>query len=311
VASEAEHRGTVDEDVEVGVEVGGADGGPPARGSPATAVPLAAMAGGARVGTLVHGVLEDTDFTATDVTAALHDALRGQPTWNPAGIAPADVVVDGLALAIETPLGPLAGGRRLRDISRRDRLDELTFELPLAGGDTPSADVGVGALADLLERHLPPDDPLAGYPAHLRDPRLDQRLRGYLTGSIDAVLRFAGDGPARFAVVDYKTNWLAPEGAELTSWHYRPAALATAMQHAHYPLQALLYVVALHRFLRWRIAGYDPDEHLAGVLYLFLRGMVGPMTPRDGDTPYGVFSWRPPAALVTATSDLLDRGPRG
>ena len=52
------------------------------------------------------------------------------------------------------------------------------------------------------------------------------------------------------------------------------------MQHAHYPLQALLYVVALHRFLRWRVAGYDPDEHLAGVLYLFLRGMVGPATPR-------------------------------
>ena len=52
------------------------------------------------------------------------------------------------------------------------------------------------------------------------------------------------------------------------------------MQHAHYPLQALLYVVALHRFLRWRVAGYDPDVHLAGVLYLFLRGMIGPATPR-------------------------------
>ena len=52
------------------------------------------------------------------------------------------------------------------------------------------------------------------------------------------------------------------------------------MQHAHYPLQALFYVVALHRFLRWRLPGYDPDVHLAGVLYLFLRGMIGPDTPR-------------------------------
>ena len=34
-----------------------------------------------------------------------------------------------------------------------------------------------------------------------------QPLRGYLTGSIDAVLRLPG--PA-FAVVDYKTNWLGP-----------------------------------------------------------------------------------------------------
>ena len=47
------------------------------------------------------------------------------------------------------------------------------------------------------------------------------------------------------------------------------------MEHAHYGLQALLYTVALHRYLRWRLPGYDPDVNLAGVLYLFLRGMTG------------------------------------
>ena len=81
------------------------------------------------------------------------------------------------------------------------------------------------------------------------------------------------------------------------------------MEHAHYPLQALFYVVALHRYLRWRQPGYDPDVHLAGVLYLFLRGMVGADTPVVDGHPCGVFSWRPPAALIVAASDLLDRGP--
>ena len=47
------------------------------------------------------------------------------------------------------------------------------------------------------------------------------------------------------------------------------------MQRAHYGLQALLYTAALHRYLRWRVPGYDPEQHLAGVLYLFVRGMVG------------------------------------
>ena len=47
------------------------------------------------------------------------------------------------------------------------------------------------------------------------------------------------------------------------------------MQRSHYALQALLYTVALHRYLRWRLTGYDPAEHLGGVLYLFVRGMVG------------------------------------
>ena len=51
------------------------------------------------------------------------------------------------------------------------------------------------------------------------------------------------------------------------------------MIDAHYPLQALLYGVALHRFLRWRLPDYDPERHLGGTLYLFVRGMCGPATP--------------------------------
>ena len=51
------------------------------------------------------------------------------------------------------------------------------------------------------------------------------------------------------------------------------------MIDAHYPLQALLYGVALHRFLRWRLPDYDPERHLGGALYLFVRGMCGPATP--------------------------------
>ncbi len=38
------------------------------------------------------------------------------------------------------------------------------------------------------------------------------------------------------------------------------------MERAHYALQALLYTVALHRYLRWRLPGYDPERNLAGVL---------------------------------------------
>ena len=53
------------------------------------------------------------------------------------------------------------------------------------------------------------------------------------------------------------------------------------MIDAHYPLQALLYGVALHRFLRWRLPGYAPERHLGGSLYLFVRGMCGPATPRS------------------------------
>jgi exodeoxyribonuclease V beta subunit len=130
----------------------------------------------------------------------------------------------------------------------------------------------------------------------------DVPLRGYLTGSIDAVLRVAGP---RYLVVDYKTNRLGGYDEPLTAWHYRSSALESAMVEAHYPLQALLYSVALHRYLRWRQPGYDPDTHLGGVLYLFLRGMTGPSVVEATGASPGVFSWRPPSGLVVGTSDLL------
>ena len=41
----------------------------------------------------------------------------------------------------------------------------------------------------------------------------------------------------------------------------------------HYPLQAHLYLVALHRFLKWRLPNYSPDKHLGGYAYVFLRGV--------------------------------------
>ena len=51
--------------------------------------------------------------------------------------------------------------------------------------------------------------------------------------------------------------------------------------------------------------GYDPERHLGGVLYLYVRGMVGPATPVVEGQPCGVFAWQPPAAAVVALSDLL------
>lgn len=288
--------------------------------SPSTAGQLASPMGelpvGAAFGTLVHEVLERTDFAAPDLAAELAAAAEACGSARFAGVEPADLAA-ALVPSLQTPLGPLAGGLRLADLARKDRLDEMEFELPLAGGDVPTGEVRVGEVADLLRRHLDAVDPLAGYGDDLDVPLVaERRLRGFLTGSIDAVLRVRTDGgpeAGRFLVVDYKTNWLgAPvaSGEPLVAEHYSPAAMADAMRHAHYPLQALLYSVALHRYLRWRLPSYDPATHLGGVLYLFVRGMCGPETPTVDGTPHGVFAWSPPTALVTDLSDLLHGGVR-
>ena len=69
----------------------------------------------------------------------------------------------------------------------------------------------------------------------------------------------------------------------------------------------------VHRFLTLRLTGYDPERHLGGVGYLFVRGMAGRAAALDasGEPETGVFSWFPPAGLVVELSDLLaDRGAR-
>ncbi|GAA1158056.1 UvrD-helicase domain-containing protein [Ornithinicoccus hortensis] len=271
--------------------------------------PMADLPVGATFGSLVHGVLEDADPAAPDFREELLDRIGDQLVRWPVPLDPAELA-DALEQVCDSPLGPLAGDATLRRIPLADRLPEMEFELPLAGGDVADYDAGtvqLGDVAVLLRRHLPEGDPLIPYAELLETQPLlaDQVLRGYLTGSVDVVLRLG----ERYLVVDYKTNWLGTADTELTAYDYRPEALAAAMGHSDYPLQALLYAVVLHRFLRWRQPGYDPDRHLGGVLYLYLRGMCGPQTPVVDGHPTGVFSWRPPTALVLALSDLLDGAP--
>ena len=273
--------------------------------------PMADLPSGTAFGTLVHAVLETVDLPAAaeDPAAAVDRAVAAELGRRPmTGVDP-DTLGPAVVAVLTTPLGP---GWALRDVPSGSRLAELGFELPLVGGDTPrprAAAVTLAGVADLVRRHLPADDVLAAYPDALAG-LAGSALRGYLTGSVDAVLR-RPDG--RFVVVDYKTNWLGPIGPAgadpLTTAHYAPARLVPAMVRAHYPLQALLYGVALHRFLRWRLRGYDPDRHLGGSLYLFLRGMAGPTTPVVDGHACGVFAWEPPPTLTAALSDLLDGAP--
>ncbi len=279
---------------------------------PSVPSPMADLPVGADFGSLVHAVLEHTDPEAPghdgDLSAELRTHLDEQLVHWPVDVD-RDLLTTALVAVCDSPLGPLAGDTTLRALPLRDRLRELDFELPLAGGDLGlTGEVTLGDLAPLLRRHLPEGDPVRGFADALDRPELGgQSLRGYLTGSVDVVLRLRGDdGEPTYLIVDYKTNWLGPREEPLTAAAYVPAALDAAMGHSDYPLQALLYAVVLHRFLRWRQPGYDPERHLGGVLYLYLRGMCGPTTPLVDGHPCGVFSWRPPVALVEELSGLLD-----
>ena len=149
---------------------------------------------GVRIGTFVHQVLQDTDFTVTRLDTELEARSPPRSARRELEIGDQAAVVAGLQAAIETPLGPALGDLRLRDLAARDRLDELQFELPLVGGETPTGRLTLTAIGEVIRKHTAPDDPLSGYAERLQEPGLRQSVRGYLTGTIDVVARVMHNG---------------------------------------------------------------------------------------------------------------------
>jgi exodeoxyribonuclease V beta subunit len=175
------------------------------------------------------------------------------------GIA-VDEFVEHLAARLQRVLDtPLLPGRdaslTLGALSRRAMCAEMPFEFALGA-------VSLRRLREVCD-FVPPT------PLHT--------LRGLMTGKIDLVFEHGG----RFHVVDYKSNRLG-YGTRLSD--YAAPQLARAMADAHYRFQALLYTLAVERYLRQRVAGYERARHLGETLYLFVRavGLAPDTAPEAG-----------------------------
>ena len=172
----------------------------------------------------------------------------------------------------------LGDGLRLIDIPPERRIVEFEFQFPVR-------QVPLARLRRLCREY--------GH-ADVVPSSLDATtLNGTLTGFADLIVEWNG----RFHVLDYKTNWL---GAHVND--YTGSSLDGAMAEHHYPLQALLYTVALHRYLRQRMDGYTAEDHLGDSWYLFVRalGLQSDVPPTPG-------VWRQPwpAALIEALDDAF------
>ena len=249
------------------------------------------LSGSALLGKVVHRVLQtinvtsgdDRDFVEPAVTAAAKEfgfALdkKEKGSWSTAD------VVDLVITSLTGQLGDVAPGTTLADYGDERRLPEMGFDFNLGDGVT------VASLISVLRQHLS-DDPLCG--PWLQSLSIsDKELAGFMTGSIDAVLAAGESDDPRFFIVDYKSNGLRDFSTE---------GLHRAMSTHHYQLQALIYLVALHRFVRSRLGdAYDYDRHIAGAAYLFLRGM-------KPDVPgAAVMHLRPSRQCIDDLSNLLN-----
>lgn len=268
--------------------------------------PLATFPRGAAAGDCLHRILERLDLN-TDLQAAPEAEAVVTRELRRAGLErdAADRLLEGLERMRTTPFGGPLQGLRVADLPAGRRLHEMNFDLTLKRARA----------ADLAAAFSAHPGGLFGaeYATTLAQLPIDSS--GFLTGSIDLVFRAdpepaGGDG--RWWVADWKSNWLGRrdgDGRPLACGprHYGQAEMAALMAASHYPLQAHLYLVALHRYLGWRLNDYDPARHLGGYVYVFLRGTPGPsaVAALPGPVP-GMVVERPPLGRILALNRALD-----
>ena len=278
------------------------------------------FAKGANAGTFLHQVFEKIDFNNQDkwsaiidqgirqyqlplsYTSAAHQQRLQPPSTSDSekDLATNDesleLIADSASLGVAhddlrawvadvlaAPL--LASGQPLQALAPKQRIAELGFNMGLAADFVPE-----GINAAFIE-HLP-DEP----EKHIQlTSQYSDYIYRYLRGEIDLVYEYAG----KYYVVDYKSNYL---GNSLSN--YSVESLRNAMNKAGYWLQAAIYQVALHRFLRLRLQNYEGNEtqYLGAVEYVFLRGIDS-----QGRHDYGRIQWQIPFALVDALDKLFGK----
>ncbi len=116
-------------------------------------------------------------------------------------------------------------------------------------------------------------------------------LRGFVNGFIDLIFEARG----RYYIIDWKSNDL---GGNLND--YDTLSMARSMHESYYYLQAAIYLLALHKYLRKRLPGYDFEKHIGGIFYMYVRGI-------KNDFPEaGVYGMRPGRKTLELLENIFE-----
>jgi len=236
---------------------------------------------GARAGQCLHYLFEHLDFSAPldEAEALIEQTLqlfRFDALWQP-------VFTEWFGEMLQTPLNR-ESGLVLEHLTGEARLNELEFYYPMADFSMQRFQQILLDYGSDLEQRL----------AEQLNKRRMVQVCGFMKGFIDLV--FESDG--RFYLLDYKSNYLGEEYVD-----YRQEALQESMLQEGYVAQYLIYALALHRYLKCRLAGYDYEQNFGGVHYLFLRGMKADEVHEGEQT--GLFFTRPSLALIDALDQFF------
>lgn len=207
---------------------------------------------GAGPGTFLHSILEDAAelgfaevASNEEIRTELLDRRCRSDFWQPYQTQLQAWL--GVYLQTEFPLSAAGPHVRLADLTVYKAEPEFWF---------PAHGVDVLKLDQLVASQIQ---------SQYSRPKLEKNtLNGMLKGFIDLVFEYNG----KYYVADYKSNWL---GEDDSAYHF--AALREKILASRYDMQYVIYTYALHKLLQVRLGDhYRYEEHVGGVVYLFLRG---------------------------------------
>ena len=306
-------------------------GCPPCREAELLAVPspMADLPAGTSFGTLVHAVLETTDPQAPDLAAELRDRCAEQIARRGA-LFTADQLVRACSRCCTRRSDRWPAGSRLPGSRSGTGWRRWTSRFPwraatategardgwrrLGGAGQAAGSTGGGAAPGSRSVRSRPScaDTSTRRPARRVRRRLARRAtaanrwRGYLTGSLDLVIRLPGR--AIWSPTTRRTgSRLAAPGPDCSGLALRPARADRSVMRVRLPAAGAAVLRCVASVPALAAAGLRPcAAPRRGAVPVRARACAGPATPVVDGRPCGVFGWQPPAGLVTALSDLLD-----
>lgn len=235
---------------------------------------------GARAGTFMHRLFEDLDFPRLeqDGPGMIESYLEEdgfEAEWQP-------VLMDMLRASLNTPLP--GSGARLITKGRQETRDELEFYFSFSQADADDLVALMGGKMPSCRGENP----------------------GFMIGFIDLLFEHEG----RFYILDYKSDHLgnAPR-------NYAAHNLADVMEQRGYSFQYHIYLVALMRFLKYRLGeAFEYQRHVGGAYYLFLRGLDDARDSAEADagaetasSQNGIFFHNPEQRVIEAIDAYFSR----
>ncbi len=226
---------------------------------------------GAEFGTMMHAIFEELDFkTASNLNELVAEKLsfyHFDEQWQ--GVL---TTLFNNALEVE-----LFDSFSLSLLEKDKLISEMEFHFPIVDVDTTEIDKLLNQL--WIEKPQRPTLPA-------------NHVHGVVRGFIDLTFEYQG----QFFIADYKSNYLGDYVDD-----YQKSALEQSIQEHYYDLQYIVYLLALHRYLKKRKPDYNYDRDIGGALYLFVRGMHKGM-----DT--GVYFNKPEQSLIEQFEVLICGG---